>query len=123
VSGDKPLKAYQLSTREWEHSEIVFAASSKEARKGYAAVWDDVDFIDRRVKRAPSFDDATRPTPTISECLARGWWYECCFCDRMVYGDETELIVDDANGWIWCSAECKEKDPWQKELKLKEPQP
>ncbi|HXE63145.1 MAG TPA: hypothetical protein VN519_06365 [Bryobacteraceae bacterium] len=97
------LKAYVAFTDYGEHQEIVFAKRGQDVKRIGLDVWSDCDFVERRVKRAPGFDDASDP-PTAREFLDRGWFLYCTECGGNVYGDtEGHITVGQR---AFCGPDC-----------------
>lgn len=92
------MKAY-IVTVEDRDFEVVYAETAHKA-KGRGCT--EHDFIDRRVKRAPEFDQYhSKGGPNKEDMRRHGWWFQCHDCLATVEPDEGAVV----NGRVYCG-EC-----------------
>lgn len=102
------MKAYKVSCRDADHGAVVvFGNNARAVCRCANSENCDCDYIDRRVNRAPMFDDlAHKGFVTVEEYLARGWFWECSGCGRQCWGDNSPVVID---GHVFCRIECVNK--------------
>lgn len=101
-------KAYKLGCPDADHgNEVVFAESSKEARKMHDLENCDCEFIRRTAHRELSCDKYSPGPMTIEDYLAEGWYWRCSGCDKQVWGEDSGHVVTE--GYVFCGRQCLEK--------------
>ena len=98
------MKAYYVTDHEEEHGEIVFADTHGQAKQ-WANL--DCDYIDRRARREPRYDQYVDTCEVPKEVLLNdGWWFTCDKCfERDVTKENGGQAI---NGEVYCS-ECAAK--------------
>lgn len=112
----KTLKAYKVSCRDDDHGasiEFGYRASDIDRRANSCDC--DCEFIDRYVVRAAAFDKYAPGPIRVAEYLREGWYWECCGCSNLCFGDDGPLITDDDSS-VYCNRECAERalEQWKK---------
>ena len=104
----KKLKAYKIECADDDHGGcVVFAENPAKARhKDTRSDTCDCEFIDIRIRRAPTFDDLSPGPVTTKDYLARGWFHWCSGCGDQCWESDNPVIIDDH---AFCSRECIEK--------------
>lgn len=105
----KRLKAYKISCADSDHgSHIRFAEKARRLRGYSPSESCDCEYIDVSIKRALEFDQYSPGPVTVRQYLEHGWYWECSHCSSLVYGD-SECIVVDKTGHVFCGRECMQK--------------
>lgn len=137
----KPLLCYIVDGNDdGESAEIIFAASSIEAKRDWSnSHWDGREIAGISARRQPQWDTyAPGPVPRL-ELIEAGWWMECFGCSVRIdsdsigtsdaytngycredwdldreYGPDLTLPVmqpvEPTRGSIWCRQECYDRD-------------
>lgn len=96
-------KAYYVCDFQEERGEIVFADNANQAK-----AWADLDceYIDRRAKREPKYDQYADTGVPRAVLFDDGWWFTCDNCYReYVMKDRGGVII---SNMVYCS-ECAAK--------------
>ncbi len=98
------LKAYRIFCRDDDHGQVaVFATAAKYVRAQDSREDCDCEFIERRVRRAPEFDDLSPGPVKTEDYLQRGWYYLCVNCQVLLGVKNKPFIVD---GYVCCDRKC-----------------
>lgn len=99
------MKAYIISCTDADHGQAVtYAESAKKANKYANGDICGCDYIEKRVKRAPQFDQYFPDGPTRIELFEKyGWWLSCSGCGELCTSESTNIADETV---VFCSLEC-----------------
>lgn len=100
------MKAWSVSNRNGEYSQLLFAEKRSEAIMKSDAYQEEGSYIDVRATRAPYADDLENASrKEFMMCLLENdWWHECHICSARVTKNDTSNIASlvDENGRVFC---------------------
>jgi len=98
------VKAYKISCRDdGYHGQCVVFADSRGGARQQDLRDCDCQFVERRIVRAPTFDELSPGPVSIKEYLSRGWCWPCGHCQTELYDSDDPVIVGE---YVYCGRSC-----------------